>query len=171
MVSPLLESTDVKKITDFLERLEEHPLEASASFLQMYTQPTLIFSQVEVSHRFQIIEQLANSLYTQGYVEKDYAHQALLRERVSSTTIGGGIAIPHGDPKLVKQSQIAIAVLKEPLDWEQDKVSIVFMLALRNQEQENTKKLFHRLSLLSEQPSLIEQLIRAKQPEDIFSLL
>ncbi|WP_110934088.1 BglG family transcription antiterminator [Paenibacillus bouchesdurhonensis] len=171
VVSPLLEPADVKKITNFLERLEEHPLEASASFLQMYTKPALIFSQVEVSHRFEIIEQLANSLHAKGYVEQDYAHQALLRERVSATTIGGGIAIPHGDPKLVKQSQIAIATLKEPLEWEQDKVSIVFMLALRNQEQENTKKLFHRLSLLSEQPSLIQQLIRAKEAEDIFSLL
>lgn len=171
VVSPLLEPVDVKKITDFLERLEEHPLEAAASFMQIYTKPALIFSQVEVSHRFEIIEHLANCLYAEGYVEQDYAHQALLRERVSSTTIGGGIAIPHGDPKLVKQSQIAIATLKEPLEWEQEKVSIVFMLALRNDEQENTKKLFHRLSLLSEQPSLIEQLIRAKEPEDIFSLL
>lgn len=170
VVSPLLEAADVKKLTSFLERLEEQP-EASASFLQMYTKPALIFTQVEVTHRFEIIEQLANSLYAQGFVAQDYAHQALLRERASSTTIGGGIAIPHGDPKLVKISQIAIATLKEPLEWEQEKVSLVFMLALRNQEQKNTKKLFQRLSLLSEQPAIVEQLIRAKQPEDLFALL
>ncbi|MGG4554452.1 BglG family transcription antiterminator [Paenibacillus humicus] len=170
-VSPLLEAADIKKIASFLEQLEEHSPDASASFLQMHTKPSLILTQVEVSHRFEIIEQMANLLYAKGYVEQNYAHQALLRERASSTAIGGGIAIPHGDPRLVKQSQIAIATLKEPLDWEQDKVSIVFMLALRSQEQENTKKLFHRLSLLSEQPSLVEKLIRAEQPEEIFSLL
>ncbi|WP_208920294.1 BglG family transcription antiterminator [Paenibacillus uliginis] len=171
VVSPLLESADIKKIDKFLDRLDEQSNEAATSILQMYTRPVLIFPQVEVSHRFEIIEQLANNLYAQGFVDQEYAHQALLRERLSSTTIGGGIAIPHGDPKLVKQSQIAVATLKEPLEWEQEKVWIVFMLALRNEEQENTKKLFHRLSLLSEQPSLNEQLIYAKQPEDIFSLL
>lgn len=171
VVSPLLESADIKKIEKFLHRLDEQPAEAATSILQKFTRPALIFPQVVVSHRFEIIELLANNLHSQGFVDQDYAHQALLRERMSSTTIGGGIAIPHGDPKLVKQSQIAVATLKEPLEWEHEKVWIVFMLALRNEEQENTKKLFHRLSLLSEQPSLNEQLIRAKQSENIFSLL
>lgn len=171
IVSPLLEAADIKKIEVFLDRSETQPNETAASILQMYTRPAVIFPKLAVSHRFEVIEQLANSLYAQGFVDKDYAHQALLRERLSSTTIGGGIAIPHGDPKLVKQSQIAVATLKEPLEWEQENVRIVFMLALRNEEQENTKKLFHRLSLLSEQPSLNEQLIHAKHAEDIFSLL
>lgn len=171
VVSPLLEPADIKRLEHFLHQLDEQAAETAPSILQTYARPALIFPQVDVSHRFEIIEQLGNRLYSQGFVEQNYAHQALLRERMSSTTIGGGIAIPHGDPKLVKQSQIAVATLKKPLEWEQENVWIVFMLALRNEEQQNTKKLFHRLSLLSEQPSLNEQIIQAKRSEDIFSLL
>ncbi|MDU5950195.1 MAG: PTS sugar transporter subunit IIA, partial [Paenibacillus macerans] len=101
----------------------------------------------------------------------DYAHQALLRERVSATTIGGGIAIPHGDPKLIRSSQIAVATLKEPLDWDQEKVSVVFMLALDHRDQDSMKKLFQRLSLLSEQPSAVERIIRADTPEELLGCL
>ncbi|WP_379316866.1 BglG family transcription antiterminator [Paenibacillus puldeungensis] len=173
LVSPLLETSEVKKLNDFIERLDDdaHHPEAVESTLHMYARPSLVFPKLEISHRFELIELLANELYEQGFALQDYAHQALLRERISSTAIGGGIAIPHGEPKLIKQSQIAIATLKEPLDWEQEKVSVVFMLALQATEQENMKKLFQRLSLLSEQPSTIERLIRADRPEQLLDIL
>lgn len=172
-VSPLLEAGEMKKIAEFIDSLEKEPghAEHSGSILQPYTRPSLVFPHVEISHRYELIELLANHLYDQGFVERDYAHQALLRERLSSTTIGGGIAIPHGDPKLIRQSQIAIATLKEPLDWQEEKVSVVFMLALAPQEQEAMKKLFQRLSLLSEQPSTVDRLIRATRAEELLAFL
>ncbi|MGG6309406.1 BglG family transcription antiterminator [Paenibacillus macerans] len=172
-VSPLLEAGEVKKIADFIGKLEQESghSERSGSILLRYTRPSLVFPHIQTSHRYELIELLADRLCEQGCVDPDYAHQALLRERISSTTIGGGIAIPHGDPKLILTSQIAIATLKEPLDWQEEKVSVVFMLALAPQEQENMKKLFQRLSLLSEQPSTIDRLIRAGTPEELLGLL
>ncbi|MDI5789005.1 PTS sugar transporter subunit IIA [Bacillus licheniformis] len=44
-----------------------------------------------------------------------------MREKMSATNIGAGIAIPHANAKLIKQSAIAIATLKEPLDWGSEK--------------------------------------------------
>jgi len=172
-VSPLLEAGEVKKIAEFIGMLEESatPANASGSVLQMYTSPSLIFPHVKVDHRYELIEMLANELYTQGFVEQDYAHQALLRERLSSTSIGGGIAIPHGDPNLIRESRIAVATLKEPLDWKEENVSVVFMLALGPGDQEHLKKLFQRLSLLSEQPSTIERLVQAATPEALLRCL
>lgn len=173
MVSPLLEAGEVQKIADFIGKLdyETGGGEPSGSVLGQYTQPSLVFPRLAVGHRYELIELLANRLYEQGFVEQDYAHQALLRERLSSTTIGGGIAIPHGDPKLIRTSRIAVATLQEPLDWQEERVSLVFMLAIAPQEQEMMKKLFQRLSLLSEQPSTIERLVRAQSPEELLGSL
>jgi activator of the mannose operon (transcriptional antiterminator) len=172
-VSPLLEAGETQKITDFIGKLDQPSghTEHAGSILGMYTQPSLIFPRLTIGHRFELIELLGNELAKQGFVEPDYAHQALLRERLSSTTIGGGIAIPHGEPKLIRSSRIAIATLEEPLEWQEEKVSVVFMLALAPQEQEMTKKLFQRLSLLSEQPSTIERLVQARTPEELLSYL
>lgn len=77
---------------------------------------------------------------------------------MSATTIGSGIAIPHANSKFIKQSAIAIATLKEPLDWGTEKVTLVFMLAVKNEEQKMTKQLFQELSFISEQPSFIQKL-------------
>lgn len=60
---------------------------------------------------------MAMVLYEKGYVEKEYAIHAVMREKMSATNIGAGIAIPHANSKFIKQSAIAIATLKEPLDW------------------------------------------------------
>lgn len=172
-VSPLLEAGEVQKITDFIGKLDQASghAEHAGSILGQYTELSLVFPRLAISHRFELIEFLANQLAEKGFVEQDYAHQALLRERISSTTIGGGIAIPHGDPKLIRTSRIAVATLQEPLDWQEEKVSIVFMLAIAPQEQVTMKKLFQRLSLLSEQPSTIERLVRAETPEELLGSL
>ncbi|MDU4694335.1 MAG: BglG family transcription antiterminator [Paenibacillus sp.] len=172
-VSPLLEPGEVQKIANFIGKLDQESGQAehAGSILSLYTQPSLVFPRLAIGHRFELIELMANELAKQGYVETNYAHQALLRERISSTTIGGGIAIPHGDPKLIRTSRIAVATLQEPLEWQEEKVSVVFMLALAPQEQEMTKKLFQRLSLLSEQPSTVERLVKAQTPEELLSCL
>lgn len=124
------------------------------------TTPFLVFLQQESEHRYKLIEQLAIALYEKGYVEKEYAVHAVMREKMSATNIGAGIAIPHANAKLIKQSAIAIATLKEPLDWGSEKVSLVFMLAVKHEDQNMTKQLFQELSSLSEQPAFIQKLTK-----------
>ncbi|PFL64057.1 PTS sugar transporter subunit IIA [Priestia megaterium] len=159
IVSPLLESTEEKKLEDFIKQLDEPVCREQIEFSMLnYTTPFLVFLQEDVEHRYKVIEKLAKVLYEKGYVEEEYAVHAIMREKMSATTIGAGIAIPHANSKFIKQSAIAIATLKEPLDWGTEKVTLVFMLAVKNEEQKMTKKLFQELSFISEQPSFIQKL-------------
>ncbi|MCM3255771.1 BglG family transcription antiterminator [Priestia aryabhattai] len=159
IVSPLLEYTEEKKLEDFIKQFNEPVRQEKTAFSMLdYTTPFLVSLQDDVEHRYMIIEKLAKVLYEKGYVEKEYAVHAIMREKMSATTIGAGIAIPHANSKFIKQSAIAIATLKEPLDWGTEKVTLVFMLAVKNEEQKMTKQLFQELSFISEQPSFIQKL-------------
>ena len=159
IVSPLLEYTEEKKLEDFIKQFDEPVRQEKTAFSMLdYTTPFLVSLQDHVEHRYMIIEKLAKVLYEKGYVEKEYAVHAIMREKMSATTIGAGIAIPHANSKFVKQSAVAIATLKEPLDWGTEKVTLVFMLAVKNEEQKMTKQLFQELSFISEQPSFIQKL-------------
>ncbi|HHT7228007.1 TPA: BglG family transcription antiterminator [Bacillus cereus] len=161
VVSPLLERSEESKLEDFMKKLDELPSNGNKDFMLLnYTTPFLVFLQEEVEHRYELIEKLARSLYEKGYVEKEYIENAIARDRMSATTIGAGVAIPHGSPKLIKQSVIAVATLKEPLDWGVEKVSLVFMLAVKSDGKEVTKQLFHELSFISEQPVFVQKLIK-----------
>lgn len=161
VVSPLLERSEESKLEDFMKKLDELPSNGNRDFVLLnYTTPFLVFLQQEVEHRYELIEKLARSLYEKGYVEKEYIENAIARDRMSATTIGAGVAIPHGSPKLIKQSVIAVATLREPLDWGVEKVSLVFMLAVKSDGKEVTKQLFHELSFISEQPVFVQKLIK-----------
>ncbi|MGM0862082.1 BglG family transcription antiterminator [Bacillus atrophaeus] len=161
VVSPLLEPSDEKKLSAFMDQVEESKRQTQKTFKMLNnTTPFLVFLQQESVHRYKLIEQMAMVLYEKGYVEKEYAIHAVMREKMSATNIGAGIAIPHANSKFIKQSAIAIATLKEPLDWGAEKVSLVFMLAVKHEDQNMTKQLFHELSYLSEQPAFIHKLTK-----------
>lgn len=161
VVSPLLEATEEKRLENFIKQLDEPIQQApKESVLLKFTTPFLVFLQQDVEHRYELIEMLATVLYEKGFVEKEYTHHAITRERMSATNIGAGVAIPHGNPKLIKHSAIAIATLHEPIEWGSEKVSLVFMLAVKNDNQEDTKQLFRELSFISEQPAFIQTLIQ-----------
>ncbi|RPK07149.1 hypothetical protein BSBH6_00772 [Bacillus subtilis] len=161
VVSPLLEPCDEKKLGAFIRQLDEPHLQIQKNFQMLNnTTPFLVFLQQEAEHRYKVIEQLATVLFEKGYVEKEYAVHAVIREKMAATNIGAGIAIPHANAKYIKQSAIAIATLKEPLDWGNEKVSLVFMLAVKNEDQNMTKQLFSELSYMSEQPAFVQKLTK-----------
>ncbi|MCY8455098.1 BglG family transcription antiterminator [Bacillus spizizenii] len=161
VVSPLLEPSDEKELLAFVHQLDKPQRQKQKTFQMLNnTTPFLVFLQQEAEHRYKLIEQLATVLFEKGYVEKEYAVHAVMREKMAATNIGAGIAIPHANAKYIKQSAIAIATLKEPLDWGNEKVSLVFMLAVKHEDQNMTKQLFRELSYLSEQPAFVQKLTK-----------
>lgn len=78
---------------------------------------------------------MCGRLASDGVVEAGYAQSVLRRERVGKAVIGKGIAIPHGDPRLVRRSTVAVAVLQQPVEWDDNEaVDLVFLLALDQNE-------------------------------------
>ncbi|OXS79125.1 BglG family transcription antiterminator [Domibacillus enclensis] len=159
VVSPLFDEQDKEKVREVVKEInEEGALPSGSSALLHFINEPSIFLGVKLDHRYEVIEKLANALYNQGFVEKEYAHSALLRERMSGTAIGSGIAIPHGNPNDIKRSGIAVAVLDKPIDWENEWVSVVFLMAVSGEKDGVMKQLFQELSLISEKPFLVKQL-------------
>ncbi|KEO78999.1 BglG family transcription antiterminator [Paenibacillus polymyxa] len=159
LVSPLLDAKDERRLEQVIRRLDEPEHRAAdESVFFKYTTPFLVFPQQEVQHPEQLISKLAQILEDKGYVEPGYVDSVLAREKMSATTIGGGIAIPHGGSEWIRQSSIVIATLKQPLTWGTEKVELVFLLAVKQDGREEMRQLFKELSLISEQPALVHAL-------------
>lgn len=172
VISPLLEATEEKKLKEFIKKLDYHaPRRKKQSIFMKYTTPFLVLLEKQAENQFKLIEEMAELLYRKGYVEEAFIQNAVDREKTSSTTIGSGIAIPHGNPKYIKQSVVAIATLEQPLKWGTERVSLVFMMALKNENKSEIKQLYQELSHLCEQPERIYSLIREKEAMNFLNLL
>lgn len=161
VISPLFDLADQERLHAFInmDGAEGHGQHDYATLLHFINEDS-IFLQVDVEHRYEVVEMLATSLYNQGFVKKEFIHTAVLRERTSATSIGSSIAIPHGNPSGILRSGIAVAILKHPIEWGLERVSLVFLLAVVDEDFQVTKKLFNELSFLSEQDRLVKELTR-----------
>lgn len=83
-------------------------------------------------------------------IENEYIDSVLEREKFSSTYIGNGIAIPHGNPEKVLKSHIIIFKNKKDIKWKQYNVNLVFFLAISKKDLEVAKSFIQSIAQLSE---------------------
>jgi activator of the mannose operon, transcriptional antiterminator len=159
VISPLFSQADKKKLSTYIEEFEVKSEEqlASGTFSTLLKEE-FVFFDVNKAHRYEVVEMLAMVLYEKGYVKQDFIHSTVNRERKSATAIGGGIAIPHGDPSLIQQPIVAVGILKEPLEWGEELVSLVFMLALTKEKQTELRDIIGKIASLSETPTIVHEL-------------
>lgn len=172
VISPLLEKNDKEKVDNYLQKLEQEAASDELhSQLGSLVKQDIFFPHVTLKHRFEIVELLANGLFERGFVEKDFIHSAMLRERESATSIGSGVAIPHAQPELVKHSCVAMAIIEAPLEWGNEMVSVVFLLAISNQDKRLTKGVIQHISNITKNPETVDGLIKAENVSEVISLL
>ncbi|MDX9791500.1 MAG: PTS sugar transporter subunit IIA [Candidatus Kapaibacterium sp.] len=95
------------------------------------------------------------------------------REEVMSTGVGKGIALPHAKSKAVNKSVAALAILKEPIDFDSldnEPVNIAFLLLGPENNVGLHLRLLSKVSRLMNNDSFRLQLIECKKVEDVMKL-
>ncbi len=105
-------------------------------------------------------------------LDPDYLFEQLLaRERLGSTGIGSGIAIPHCRCKALDRTLGALITLESPIDFDaidNQPVDVVFaMLVPENAESAHLQTLAGLAESL-QKPDFVNALRQATNPEDLF---
>lgn len=96
------------------------------------------------------------------------------RERIISTGIGLGVAIPHAKIGGIKEFFICVSVLEEGVDWDaidDEPVRIIFLIAGPESQQNQYLQLLARLSLTIKNPAKRGALLQSGTPEQLIALL
>ncbi|MFD9626671.1 PTS 2-O-a-mannosyl-D-glycerate transporter subunit IIABC [Peribacillus muralis] len=120
--------------------------------LKNLTSPTLISTKQVFESKDEAIKFLVQKLAQAGklHSENEFYQAVIDREKLSPTGFEGGLALPHGKSKAVKEAAFAVATLQKPLNtWESidpnNQVELIILLAIPDAEAGST-----HLSLLSE---------------------
>lgn len=120
---------------------------------------------LQASSPEEIIDQMAGRLFQAGAVKKSYLEAVKEREEWGPTYVGSGVVIPHADPQHVYYSQVALAVLAEPVSWAGNRVEVVCMVALKDLGVKCFKKLHRNLM------DNVEQIKKASRGETLKKIL
>ncbi|WP_180956463.1 BglG family transcription antiterminator [Bacillus canaveralius] len=166
-VSPLLMLEEERKIDEFIHSYSNDKDKLNYPAIRLRLDEELIFVNLPPKSRAEVIEQLADSMKEKGFTDGQYKESVLLREQQSSTVINGEMAIPHGSPDFVHEARIAVAVFNEPIQWGNNPVSIVFLLAISHKDKGLLKELFKDISRLADDQHALTKLKQLKTIPEI----
>jgi len=97
----------------------------------------------------------------------------LEREKIMSTGVGSGFAIPHGKTNMVREMVAGFGLLKKPIDYralDGEPVNLIFMLIGKNDSVGQHIKMLSRISRIMNQESVRNKLAIASSAEEIFQI-
>lgn len=135
----------------------------------------LIKINLDVNDNEEVINELGTMLLKKGYVKDTYINAVIQRERILPTGLDLGelgVAIPHTDSQHVNQANIAIGLLKNPIEFscmvdptKKIKVQLVFLLAIKNPEKQ--VELLGKLMAIFQDIELLKSIQKSTSKEEI----
>lgn len=92
----------------------------------------LVVFDLEAGSKEEVVTKIAEVMDRQGRLrdKEGYVADVIKREEGAPTSIGFLIATPHAKSIHVKEPSLAVARLKEPVQWADEQVQIVFQIAV-----------------------------------------
>lgn len=126
-------------------------------------------------NKYEIISNLVSSLIINDSELREKAFEAVVtREEEMSTAIGNGFAIPHAKLNEIETVNMAIAIIKEAVDFDSldgEDVNIVLLVLSNGNELGQHIKVLSKASRVLSNEKLRNDLATAKSSEDVIAIL
>ncbi|HOY66769.1 MAG TPA: PTS sugar transporter subunit IIA [Candidatus Ozemobacteraceae bacterium] len=144
--------------------------------LTEFISPQLIKLELSSTQKVDAIKELIDLLDKAGFLtDADaFLKSVLEREKVGSTGIGKGIAIPHSRTATVREVVVAVGRSKEGIEFEaldSRPVHLIFLIAAPIESGGLYLKALARLSRLLRYQEFRNELMEAKTAEDIIKII
>jgi PTS system nitrogen regulatory IIA component len=137
--------------------------------------PDAVFASLKVRSKKQLLQELAaRAAQISGIDERRIFETLTERERLGSTGVGSGIAVPHGRMPDIKTIVGVFARLETAIDYDavdKQPVDLVFMLLAPDDAGADHLKALARVSRLMRNQATCEKLRAATKAEALYAIL
>lgn len=130
-----------------------------------------IILDVKVSSKEEAIKVAGELLFKNGYVEEKYISGMLEREKLISTYIGMGVAIPHGENNVkdsVKKSGIVLLQVRDGVYFDNEKAYLIFGIAGIGNDH---IKILSNIASIVEDENSVKKLIETNDKKEIIDII
>lgn len=136
--------------------------------------PTNVLLDLEASSKKRVFEQAGLMFENHQGIARSLVFDSLFaREKLGSTGLGQGIAIPHGRIKGLKDAVGGVMRLLEPVQFDAPDgkaVNLLFVLLVPEQATEHHLQILSELAQMFSDKAFREQLLLAGSSEDVHAL-
>ncbi|HEV2559626.1 MAG TPA: PTS IIA-like nitrogen regulatory protein PtsN [Microvirga sp.] len=140
-----------------------------------FLSPEAVVPNLRVSGKKQALQELAaHAARLTGLDERSVFEALLQRERLGSTGIGDGLAIPHGKLPSINRLFGFVARLEKPVDFEaldSQPVDLLFLLLAPEGAGADHLKALARVARVLREPGTVERLRAARDAAALYAVL
>lgn len=134
-----------------------------------------ILLDVEAKDKYELIDKLIDIVANSDKVlDKEKVRNCVYeREKILSTGVGKGFAVPHGKTDAVTDIVLAFAITKKPLNYEaldNQPVRLVMLMVGKDSLVSSHIKLLSRISRLMNNDEFRENLLNAKTKQEVLEI-
>jgi len=137
--------------------------------------PAAVIASLKVQGKKHLLQELsARAALVTRLPERKIFETLTERERLGTTGVGQGIAIPHGRLADIEEIAGVFARLETPIDYDavdNQPVDLVFLLLAPEQAGADHLKALARVSRLLRNQAVCEKLRAANKPEALYAIL
>lgn len=130
----------------------------------------LCFIDNDIKDYVQAITYYGKLMENKGYAKEGFYKNILEREKKGSTYIGKGIAIPHAEDIYVNKSKVCIVRFNEPVIWQENKLDFIFILCLKFEDIDKTKKFFKSFYSVLKDDEILQKMKYFKNKNEIMNI-
>ncbi len=135
-----------------------------------------VFMELKENDKIKLLEELINEIKKRGLVdnEKIILGEILKRESLGSTGLENGIAVPHALTDEVKEPFLALAVMRNGIDFEAvDRMPtyVILMLLGEKNNPGNQLKILAHICRLVKETSFVQKVRKVKTADAVQAIL
>lgn len=161
-VNHMLRTDDIEKIRRILFKQAST---LDANIVRQFFRPEGFYVDQLFHTRDECLNFLTDEAVRNGWMDAEGKSSVFEREHMSSTAIGDFVAIPHALLTEHMISNISVLILKEPVQWEDFPVRVVFLLNIEQSKASLWEKMFLKLYSFIKEYHGLESLLKHKSYE------
>ncbi|PLX15745.1 MAG: PTS sugar transporter subunit IIA [Candidatus Muiribacterium halophilum] len=135
-----------------------------------------IIMDIKSKDKDSIIEELIDSLKEKNIIScgDSFKKSVIAREKLGSTGIGKGIAIPHGKVQGLDEVVLSLGLSKTGVDFDaldDKKVHCIFLIGASPEKSSGYLQVLAKLSRMVRYPEFRDKLINSKNPKDVIDII
>lgn len=177
-VSALVSNADLRNISSFYNNtfysdnslgngIEKYQFEYISEVLD----EDLIFTDCSYKTKEECLFEIIKAIEKKQVVFDGFKDSILQREKLGTTSLDSGAAIPHASPETVKSSKVAIMTLKNFILWDNKYINTIILICIANKDIKKVKNILSEIYNIVESRGSINHLLIGKKEKEVFKIL
>tara|TARA_B100000949_G_C14271455_1_gene447521 strand:- start:1377 stop:1829 length:453 start_codon:yes stop_codon:yes gene_type:complete len=141
---------------------------------KLVTKQFILLNQ-KSNNKKNVLELISSYLQKEIKIKKDIIFESLYaREKLGTTALGNGVALPHARIDSLKTTQTLLLQLGSGIDFDAvdgKKVDVIFVLLVPNVNSDSHVKMLAEIAAILDNEQTVKKIRKAKKTQEIISIL